>query len=238
MDSTQSHLIQLHALNKEQPPPQQYNTEEIQRPAYRTRIPQPQHHTTHRRGRNHNWAIITLVHISVRILWFFEALIHHQSDIWQQTSTMRAPNSHFYFWYKLSPKIHKQCGSGIIHHTRNFAIPITIKFRFNLLHFQSGTKKLGLHLVPLADKNCCGTKPIHDDSSHGIKTHAEVWAKRQYACWLNPTHGEERRYFSYEKSSLVVQVILFDSSLVHRYIVSRTTHVQSYIVFFYKTKQS
>ena len=55
MDSTQSHLIQLHALNKQQQPsPQQYNTEEIQRPAYRTRIPQPQHHTAHRRGRNHN----------------------------------------------------------------------------------------------------------------------------------------------------------------------------------------
>ena len=55
---------------------------------------------------------------------------------------------------------------------------------------------------------------------------------------LNPTQGKDRKYFSYEKSSLVVQVILFDSSLVHRYIVSRTTHVQSYIVFFYKTKQS
>ena len=92
MDSTQSHLIQLHALNKEQPPPQQYNTAEK---------PRPQHHTTHRRGRNHNWAIITLLHLSVRILVVCDILklwLHHQSDNWRQTSTRRVPNSHFYFW--------------------------------------------------------------------------------------------------------------------------------------------
>ena len=73
------------------------------------------------------------------IFWSFDYITSQIIDSRPQQCD-RSPNSHFYFWYKLSPKIHKQCGSGIIHHTRNFAIPITIKFRFNLLHFQSWTK--------------------------------------------------------------------------------------------------